>query len=42
MTNPAMRWDGKEIPEGILDAVVTSAIGAQDFDLKKRSAAWLS
>ncbi|HBC15681.1 MAG TPA: malate synthase G [Erythrobacter sp.] len=30
MTNPAMRWDGKEIPEGILDAVVTSAIGAQD------------
>ncbi|PZT91208.1 MAG: malate synthase G [Citromicrobium sp.] len=30
MTNPAMRWDGKEIPEGILDAVVTSAIGAMD------------
>jgi len=30
MTNPAMRWDGKEIPEGILDAVITSAIGAQD------------
>ena len=30
MTNPAMRWDGEEIPEGILDAVVTSAIGAQD------------
>ena len=30
MTNPAMRWDGREIPEGILDAVVTSAIGAQD------------
>jgi malate synthase len=30
MTNPAMRWDGKETPEGILDAVVTSAIGAQD------------
>ncbi|WP_370032254.1 malate synthase G [Qipengyuania mesophila] len=30
MTNPAMRWDGKEIPEGILDGVVTSAIGAQD------------
>ncbi|MFW2351546.1 malate synthase G [Qipengyuania sp.] len=30
MTNPAMRWDGGEIPEGILDAVVTSAIGAQD------------
>ncbi|WP_306096828.1 malate synthase G [Qipengyuania flava] len=32
MTNPAMRWDGKEIPEGILDAVVTSAIGTQDVD----------
>ena len=30
MTNPAMRWNGGEIPEGILDAVVTSAIGAQD------------
>ncbi len=30
MTNPAMRWQGREIPEGILDAVVTSAIGAQD------------
>ncbi|MBX7500325.1 malate synthase G [Qipengyuania sp. YG27] len=30
MTNPAMRWDGEEIPEGILDAVITSAIGAQD------------
>ncbi|MBX7540122.1 malate synthase G [Qipengyuania sphaerica] len=30
MTNPAMMWDGKEIPEGILDAVMTSAISAQD------------
>ena len=30
MTNPAMRWDGNEIPEGILDAVMTSAISAQD------------
>ncbi|MFA6219494.1 MAG: malate synthase G [Erythrobacter sp.] len=30
MTSPAMRWDGQEIPEGIMDAVVTSAIGAQD------------
>ncbi|QKG70339.1 malate synthase G [Erythrobacter mangrovi] len=30
MSNPAMRWDGKEIPEGIMDAVVTSAIGAHD------------
>jgi malate synthase len=32
MTNPAMRWDGKEIPEGIMDAVVTSAIGAHDVN----------
>ena len=31
MTNPAMRWEGSEIPEGILDAVMTSAIGAQDI-----------
>ena len=31
MTNPAMRWDGAEIPEGILDAVMTSAISAQDI-----------
>ncbi len=30
MTNPAMRWQGADIPEGILDAVVTAAIGAQD------------
>ncbi|QZD92264.1 malate synthase G [Qipengyuania xiapuensis] len=30
MTNPAILWDGKEIPEGILDAVMTSAISAQD------------
>ncbi|WP_369027103.1 malate synthase G [Qipengyuania sp. RANM35] len=30
MTNPAMRWDLREIPEGILDAVITSAIGAHD------------
>ena len=30
MTNPAMLWDGGEIPEGILDAVMTSAISAQD------------
>ncbi|MBX7514749.1 malate synthase G [Qipengyuania sp. GH38] len=30
MTNPAMRWDGGDIPEGIMDAVVTSAIGAHD------------
>ena len=30
MTNPAMRWQGGEIPEGIMDAVVTGAIGALD------------
>jgi len=31
MTNPAIRLaDGSEIPEGILDAVMTSAISAQD------------
>ena len=30
MTNPAMRWEGGEIAEGIMDAVVTGAIGAQD------------
>ncbi|GMM92785.1 malate synthase G [Qipengyuania sp. MTN3-11] len=30
MTNPAMRWNGNEIPEGIMDAVVTGAIGAID------------
>ncbi|MBX7482488.1 malate synthase G [Qipengyuania qiaonensis] len=30
MTNPAMLWAGNEIPEGILDAVMTSAISAQD------------
>ncbi|MXO50007.1 malate synthase G [Erythrobacter gaetbuli] len=32
MTNPAMRWGGMEIPEGIMDAVVTSAIGAHDVE----------
>ncbi len=32
MTNPAMRWDGREIPEGIMDAVITSAIGAHDVE----------
>ncbi len=30
MTNPAMRWQGDDIPEGIMDAVLTSAIGAHD------------
>ena len=32
MTNPAVLWDGgKEIPEGILDAVVTTAIAVHDI-----------
>ena len=32
MTNPAIRLaDGTEVPEGILDAVLTSAIGAHDL-----------
>jgi malate synthase len=31
MTNPAMRWQGDDIPEGIMDAVITAAIGAQDL-----------
>jgi len=32
MTNPALRLaDGTEVPEGILDAVLTSAIGAHDL-----------
>ena len=32
MTNPAMHLaDGGEVPEGIMDAVVTSAIGAHDL-----------
>ncbi|MBK0391545.1 malate synthase G [Ramlibacter algicola] len=38
MTNPAILWDGgKEIPEGILDAMVTTAISIHD--LKKGGAA---
>ena len=36
MTNPAMLWDGGEIPEGIMDAVVTGAIGALDVAGKGR------
>ena len=31
MTSPAMRFDGREIPEGIMDAVITAAIGAHDL-----------
>ena len=31
MTNPAIRLpDGSEVPEGVMDAVITSAIGAMD------------
>ena len=30
MTNPAMCWNGEDIPEGIMDAVITAAIGAHD------------
>jgi malate synthase len=38
MTNPAILFDGdKEIPEGILDAVVTSTIAMHDLKLKDQA-----
>ena len=37
MTNPAVLWDGgKEIPEGILDAVVTTTIALHDLKRQGR------
>jgi len=40
MTNPAILWgaEGKEIPEGILDAVVTTAIAIHDLKKTKKDA----
>ncbi len=38
MSNPAIiDGEGREIPEGILDAVVTTLIGMRDLELKKNS-----
>lgn len=38
MSNPAiLDGEGREIPEGILDAVVTTLIGMRDLQLKKNS-----
>jgi malate synthase len=40
MTNPSVLWgDGREIPEGILDAVITVAIGKIDLQRKANSRA---
>jgi len=40
MTNPAILWgaEGKEIPEGIMDAVVTTAIAIHDLKKTKKDA----
>jgi malate synthase len=40
MTNPAILWgaEGKEIPEGILDAMVTTAIAMHDLKKTKKDA----
>ncbi|MCP5285118.1 MAG: malate synthase G [Burkholderiaceae bacterium] len=39
MTNPAILWgtEGKEIPEGIMDAVVTTAIAMRDLMSRRNS-----
>jgi malate synthase len=39
MTSPAILWgaDGREIPEGIMDALVTTAIGMRDLKTQKNS-----
>lgn len=38
MTNPVMHYDGQEVPEGILDGIITSAIGKIDVDRIKDQA----
>lgn len=39
MTNPAILWgeEGREIPEGIMDAVITVAIAMQDLKTRRNS-----